>query len=375
MSLKVVTQFAGGNARDVSVRTDTEVPEVCFAAGPQGSREALWFRFRLLETEPGTTACRRLRLVLKYFETMRGAGDPAQCMPVYHPIDQGWFRMKHGQAETEPDGRTRVFWHINYPDPGTEVALCYPYGRQEIDILLKKSKGHWQADNVGLTQGGKRIVRLSSSYGSSRRGQSGLYLTARQNAGETPGSWVLDGVLQQFSRERQNPFLTWVVPLADMDGVVGRGSAQPPVTEAWGSPPGRHETLVLQRDMTHWYERCRPALALDFRSPGICDADGIFCRLPHPDRFPQHHQAAVKWANVIQEKLTAEYAAPDFRRSPQERPGPAAGGLMDYCCNELDICALTIVVPFSVTGREVLTQKRYREAGKRIAQAILRKPR
>lgn len=374
MSLRVLTRIPYGNAADVAVRTGGEMPEVHFAADPHGGPECLWFCFRLEETEPDNTpADAKVRLVLKHFDNVRGAGDPAQCMPVYRPADQGWFRMKHGQPHVEPDGRRSVSWVINHPTPSTEIAFCFPYGRPEIKRLLQKSKGYWHADPIGLSRDCRPLVRLSNE---SRTGGPGLFLVARQHAGETPGSWVLDGVLQQLSRSRKNAYVTWSVPLADIDGVLcgdyGKDAFPCDMNCAWGTPPRRHENLAYQRDISRWIERCKPVLGLDFHAPGACETSGVYCYLPSPDRSPALHKEATKWANVINEALTDEYAAADFKRVLDVPARYETPSFMRYFCEQLGICALTVETPYAVAGKTAVTQKVCREIGKRIADALIR---
>jgi two-component system NtrC family sensor kinase len=86
---------------------------------------------------------------------------------------------------------------------------------------VNKSKGHWHCDTIGLSQDGRDIVRLANTYGKVGENKSGLYFLARQHCGETPGSWVLDGALEQFSRAR-HPRLEEV----SLEGLVDKTARQ-----------------------------------------------------------------------------------------------------------------------------------------------------
>ena len=379
MALKVSTDFPYGNADAITVSTKGDMPEIRFSPASHGGAQALWFCFRIRETEPGAVSSTKVRIILEHFGNVFGAQSPADLVPVYRPGGQGWYRTSSGTALPQPDGQTSVSWLIPYPAPGMEVALCYPYGWPDVKALLSKSKGYWKADTIGQSQGGRPLIRVANDYGASGGARHGLYLVARQHAGETPGSWVLDGLLQYLSRIRKDPFLTWALPLADADGVAhghyGKDGFPCDLDCAWGSPPTRHEAHVYQHDIARWRERCQPLLGLDFHSPGACDTSGIHCYLPSSERAPEMHGAATKWANVIAQELGAEYAAEDFKRTVSEPPRSETPTFTSYFSETLGICALTLVAPYAKIGSTTLAQKHYREAGERIALALMKRHR
>jgi len=376
MALKVLTDIPCGNARSVSVRTDGDMPEVLFAPDPKGG-EALWFRFRLVETKPEEAHPAKVRLTVKHFDTLSGIGSPSELLPVYRPADQGWHRMSAGVGTSEKDGRTRVSWSVPYPSPKLDVAFCFPYGRDELRSLQSKSKGYWTSDEIGLTPSGRSIVRFCNDYGKPGGNRHGLYLGARPRPGETSGSWVLDGVLRYLSRGRRDPFLTWSVPLADVDGIVrgrsGGGITPAGLERAWTTPAMRHDCHVLQGDISRWKGRCRPDLAMDFRAAPASETGGVYCVLPPVDANAELHKAAGKWANVIRQALGADLASQDFSREQPASARSAGVGFDRYMTAEHGICALTVAVPCAKIGTTVLAQKHYRDIGERIARALVKR--
>ncbi|MCX7590823.1 MAG: hypothetical protein N2255_04260 [Kiritimatiellae bacterium] len=377
MALRVHTRIPYGNAAQIEIDSSGEVPTVSFTPSPHGGPECLWFCFRLVETEPDKAPEGKVKVVLKHFDNLLGARDAGACMPVCHPANQGWVRMKHGQEEIAPDGQRSVFWLLEHPKPTTDVALCFPYGRPELELLVTKSKGYWQMTTIGLSQGGRPLLRISNSFGRPGGDQPGLYLIARQHSGETPGSWVLDGMLQHFSVVRKNPFVIWAIPLSNIDGIergdYGKDNFPYDLNRAWGRPAMRHEALVIQRDIRRWKERCRPLLALDFHAPGLGETDGIYCYLPNPDQSAEMHAQAQKWANVMKDSLTDEFASPDFVRVVNYKSRWETPNFTSFFVLDLGVCALSIETPYAMAGKTVLTQKQYREAGRRLAEAILRR--
>ena len=376
MSLKVYTRFPGGNAVDVEVLEGGPTPEIRFASDPCGGPEALWFNFRLVETAPDPARQTKVRLTWKHFDNVLGAAEPATCVPVCQPAGQAWMRLRQGDEARTPDGCRQVAWWVQHPAPSTEIAFCFPYGAADVRALLDRYQEYWQSAVIGLSQGGRPIVRLHNSAGAPGGSQPGIYLVARQHAGETPGSWVLDGFMRHLAQIRKAGYVVWAVPLADVDGVArghfGKDGFPYDLNCAWGQPPMRHETLVMRNDVARWKARCRPMLALDLHAPGACEREGVYA---YASGKPDSPLAAeeTKWCNLLQNELQAEFAAPEFKRAMNHRSRWPTPSFTSFLRDELGVPALAIETPYSHAGGNVLTQKSYREIGRRLALGILRR--
>ena len=361
-----------GNVCDVSIAEEDGRTEVAFAADPHGGPECLWFCFRI---RSDARSARRIRLVLRHAHTMLGGNDPQNMRPVVRPAKGDWERLGVGTVEDLPDGRSRIAWDIDAPEPFVDVAYCYPYGRPEVDALLRETDGYWRADTIGVSQEGRPIIRLSNGYGGEGDDRSGLYLLARQHAGETPGSWVLDGFLRGIASFGDDAPLIWAAPLANVDGVergdYGKDNFPYDLNRAWGIPPMRHEALVLQGDIQRWKTRCHPLLAIDFHAPGACETDGIYGFVPDPKKHPQHHQALGRWIAAIENALTPKYAAEPFGQVADYPSRWETPSFASYCWAHHGICGFTIETPYGLIGDLLLTRERYREAGERIATGIV----
>lgn len=376
MTLKATAHFSGGNAADVEILTNGPVPEVRFASDPCGGPEVMWFHFRLEETTPDPASHTKVKLTWMYFDNVLGASDSPDCIPVCLVPGQPWTRLKQGEETRTPDGRRQLSWTIPHPAPTAEVAFCFPYGPSDIDAVLDRSKDYWQAAPIGLSQGGRRIVRLYNAPGASAGTQPGIYIVARQHAGETPGSWVLDGFLRHWAQVRKGAYVIWAVPLADIDGVVrghyGKDAYPYDLNRAWGHPPMRHETLAIRHDVERWKARCKPILALDLHAPGACERNGVYAYVSKDPNAPLAAEE-TKWCNVIQNELQAEFAAPDFRRVANYASRWETPGFATYMREAMGVPALSIETPYTHIGGTVLTPKSYREIGRRLALAILRR--
>lgn len=375
MEFRINTDILYGNACDTSMSERDGIPEVSFAPDPHGGPECLWFCFRLERIAP--TNSQKVKLVLKHSYNMLGGGAPLNMRPVIRYGGNDWERLNAPDVEKLPDGRNLVSWLINTPEIYADIAYCYPYGRDEIETLIKETGGYWHKDIIGVSQNARSLIRLSNTYGSTDKDRPGLYLASRQHSSETSGSWVLDGFLRYIASLGDNAPIVWSIPLTNIDGVeqgdYGKDNFPYDLNRAWGSPPMRHEVLVYQRDMQRWKERCRPVLGIDFHSPGACESDGIYCFLPNPDKYPEHHQNVLKFANAAEEALKNKYAAPKFGRVATYSSRWETPTFATYCWLAHRISGFTFETPYAIIGDTVMTRERYQEAGKLIASAVINK--
>ncbi len=378
MALKVLDRFPGSNVRVLEVRTKAGDPEIFFTADPCGGTEALWFDFRLHDLAPPATGVpETLKLTLVFFETLLGGNNPATIRPVLRERGKAWNRLKAPEVKRDAEGQSQLTWVVPYPVEPMEFAFCIPYGSDELATTLEHCKGYWQERDIGLTQGGKVMKRLANNIWKgcdACPNPRGLYIVARQHAGETPGSWVLDGMMEAFSRAKPVNWCIWVVPFANLDDVLGGAYGKDPfphdLNRAWGRPPMRHETLVMQRDMHRWATRCKPELVLDLHAPGASEDQGAYAFVGDSGK-PEVDKANLAWTNLFKEALTPDYADNDFVKVanyPSRWDGPK---LANFVHNEIGCSAFSLETPYGLIRDTVLFQKHYREIGQKLARAIL----
>lgn len=373
MPIKVTTDIPFGNAADVVVTEPKGLAEVSFTADPHGGPEALWFCFRV---ETGRAKTRpRLRLVLRNSENMLGCGRPRFLRPVVRAEGGDWERLGAGEVTELADGRALVAWTLDAPRGYLDVAMCYPYGRDEVDALLRETKGFYSADVIGVSQGGRPMVRLSNLVGPRGSDRPGLYLIARQHSGETAGGWALDGFLREIASMGESAPLVWAVPLSNIDGVeqgdYGKDNFPWDLNRAWGSPPMRHETLILQRDVNRWKGRCRATLGIDFHSPGGTETVGVYAFVPNPGGPGDMHRTAVAWSAAARQALGNDFAAEDFDRVATYASRWETPNFTNYFCEAVGVCGMSFEVSYALAGERVLTREDYREIGERIARGVV----
>jgi len=260
------------------------------------------------------------------------------------------------------------------PGEYLDLALSFPYGRPDVEALVAGSDGYWRMDTMGISQGERPLIRVSNDYGTPEGSRPGLYVVARQHAGEVSGSWVLDGFLREIQMLGAEAPLIWAVPLTNIDGIeqgdYGKDNFPYDLNRAWGRPPMRHETLVFQNDMQRWVTRCRPVLGIDFHAPGACETAGIYTYAPDPALDRAAYNAVIPWIEEVEAALGPEYAAESFARVARYPSRWETPNFRKYGWPNLGVPCMTFENPYAMIQDRTLTREDYREAGARIARAI-----
>jgi len=375
--IRATTGIPHGNAVVLSSGRRGGMDELVFMPDPHGGTEVLWFCFRL-ERFPRAPRGRRVRLVLANVHNLLGGGwwedeDPRTIRPVVRRPGSDWERLGAGAVVREQDGRFHVAWETAGPAPWMDIAVCYPYGRPELDGLLRDTRGSFTSDTVGLSQGGRPLVRLSNGGGEEGSARPGLFVTARQHSGETPGSWVMDGLLRRMASLGRRAPLVWAVPFVDLDGVergdYGKDNFPWDLNRAWGDPPMRHETLFLQHDFLRWKKRCRPVLTLDLHGPGATEAYGTYVSLPGNYRKLGRGKPTMRMARRLMAAL-GNFGAP---RTPVT-PGYLSRwntARFDEFAVANGVPSFVVEIPYALARGRVLTRETYREMGAKMASILV----
>lgn len=372
MAIRVLNRFPGANVR-ILAQQQAPNAELVFSPDPHGGPEALWFNFRIEDPDPPAPAPELLALTMRFFGNQPGGGNPDHCRPVIRESGKSWNRLRAPTVTYLDDGQPVLHWTIPYPVARIELAFCHPYGRDELDVMLQRAKGYWHEESIGLTPGGRLLTRLDNRVGGKGKTATvprGLYILARQHPGETPGSWVLDGMLETISRARHANWCVWSVPFAHLDGVLA-GDHRPnyETDRSWAEPSMQYGVSVLQSDMGRWANHCRPELVVDLQAASASDHDGIY--IPLARTTPDAERNQKVWTNIMQQALGPEFAAETFTRMAENTLTAESACLSEYVQKSCGCCALTIRTPYTICRETLMTPKQYREAGRRLAQAIL----
>lgn len=371
MTLHVQTDFPGGNACAIDVRAAPDRDIIYFAADPRGGTEALWFYFRVVEC-----SSRPVELVLTNLDTCLGGGGDhwERVRPVFRQAGSAWERLPNAQLDPLADGRRQAAWTITPRYDSFECALCYPYGLGDLEMTRAACGDYWRLDLIGVTASGQPLPRLSNA--TAETSAPGLYLVARQHAGETPGSWVLDGLLRRAAQALDpTQLLIWTVPLAHLDGIVAGAYGKDPfpwdLNRAWTTPPMRHETRVLQSDLARWSQRATPTLAIDFHAPGPTEAEGAFFFLPRTTRPAESLAAAQNAIAAIAPALPKAllHTRPARQVDYPSRWDPTAT-LDSHIWDHFAIPCLPLEVPYASSHNTLFTRDQYRRLGSALLEGI-----
>ncbi len=374
MALGFRSDFEGGNGELLALEGD----EVHFAAEPRRSRLSLWWHVELRGI-----AGRRVRLVLEHVST-RAGGLASYADPRVRPVasvDGGpWRRLGH--ARLDPSADTATF-DRRFPAGArrARVAFCYPYVYTDV---LRACRAWSRRPGVSVaelcTSAGGRAVPLVTVGDPEDGGRDLIAVVARQHAGESPGSFVLEGMMEALTGEgavgrwARARALVVVVPAVDVDNVAegGYGKDEKPVdyNRDW-LKPARPQIRALRPLLADLARVHRYRVFLDLHAPWIADPNMLVW--PPPDLV------STRTARLQRRlaRLLQSHQVPDFDLSSRDCfPTPPDWG--DHrrmsCTREAqDNGCTSLCVETTYHGTRAgrwASPRRYRAYGRRVALAL-----
>jgi len=366
MAIALETDFPGGNGALLGVDGSADPPAVRFAAEPKNCPMALWFHFRL--RGPGD---RGVRAVLANPEQTLGGPDWSGNRPVARAGGE-WARLGPAERVEAPGGRVEWGWDLP-PGDAVEMAHCFPYQPEDLRATLDELGGAFGAATIGVSLAARPLPRVFS--GLPAPGRPAVYLTARHHAGETPGSWVLDGLLRHVAAdERLREAATWwATPFVNLDDVVGGSYGKDPwphdCNRGYGRPgPCRPESLAVVRDATRLKDAAGRMLFIDVHAPGHAERANYVPTRGWDEDSPD---------NPVAEAFAAAFqaACPEDIRSREKttatpKPGPVIYRGMSsraWAQEVLGVDAISLEISYQGNGRTYYTIDDYRRLGAALA--------
>lgn len=255
----VTGDFPGGNAVDIRRLGPNRF---AFRVDRHGGELGLWFRLRV-----AGAAGRVLTFDIEEADRLLG-------WPRFEPMRVVTGRPGRWRRAADPP---RVFAEAGIVrftvrcdcDPA-EVAFCYPYGLEALALCRRR----WLSDNrtrereIARTPEGRPVYVWEAGAG-----RRGVWLTGRHHAGETPASFVLEGLLDAMLSEGCAALLPCIAlrvcPMIDPDNTArgAYGKYGPPCDpgQDW-SPAPRLPQIAALRDYFAAVSDT-PWLYLDLHSP------------------------------------------------------------------------------------------------------------
>ena len=249
------TDFPGGNG----VAFEWTGPgRLRFVADRRGGPCSMWFHFQVSGLD-----CDVLRCELMNGREALGWPYRSYVRPVFRRAGEGWERT----APTEIDAEAGVM-RFEAPCAGedVEIAFCYPYQADDWRNFL----------GTTLAPAGGRMVPI----GTSERGRAlevcewgggplTVWLTARSHAGETPGSYALEGILAALIGAGRSDLSVRCAPMLDLDAVVegmyGKNRLPVDFYMGWSEAQERPEIRAYKDYLLSLPHR--PRVAVDCHAP------------------------------------------------------------------------------------------------------------
>jgi hypothetical protein len=260
---RVATDFPGGNGAAFEWAAPDQLR---FAADLHGGPCSMWFHFRVEDP-----ACEMLHVELTNGKTALGWPYRPYVRPVFRHPDAHWQRT----PPTVTDAATgRFAFDVACGGGTTEIAYCHPYPLADWESFFNATLQPAGTERIDLG-----LTGLGRPYFACRLGHGPkvVWAAARAHAGETPGSYVLEGLLTEFAEAHDPAFSVIAMPFLDLDGVVEGmyGKNRPPVdfNRAWHIAETRPEIRACKTCLAALPHP--PLMAVDLHAPTPYDSNYI----------------------------------------------------------------------------------------------------
>lgn len=261
--IELDASFAGAAAENLRLEDGV----VRFSAPRHDASVSMWWHFGL-----ELDACETVECVWENTDEVLGGGGLAAAVPVYHD-GLRWRRVPSRFCAYDPD-RNEFRFRVPCRKTHNQIAYCFPYGWEQVNAFVDElaDAGLVSVRRIGESRGGRAFRLLEFGHGPAH-----VWVTARHHAGETPGSFVLEGLVRGALKAPGllEAFSFHVAPVMDVDGVAegryGKNSAPHDHNRDYVARPVYPETAALM-EATSWATRAD--LFIDLHAP--CPGDHSF---------------------------------------------------------------------------------------------------
>lgn len=337
VAVTATTDFEGASAENIQINSNSK--EVVFSIRRDpGGDEHLWFYFKLEADNP-----------IKPKFTLREPSkthffDWSGVRPVVSEDGQNWYRAKKinyrfisPQKIKNPEKEDKFTFYSPISSKILYVAYSFPYTSGNLNEYLYSI----QEDNrvsiisIGKSDEDRDIFCMTiENRKISHEEKKEIWIIAREHPGETPCSYVLEGVMHnllnsEYGNVLLEKYTFQIVPLLNIDGVVGgnyyRNQKGQRLDLGWGEDKPKEIDLLLSR-MKPGLESGKIKLLLSLHSANA--PDGHFFIERSPDQLPTDLRLLQK--NIIDSSngLTPHYRS-NSTVEMWERPDIAGNLLPD----------------------------------------------
>ncbi len=373
MAISFQTDFPGGNGQLLSVDESADRPAVRFATEAKNCPLGLWFHFRVSGLGGAGVRC----VLVNPEQTLDGTDWSGNCI-VYRIGKGAWARTGKPLRIEVVGGRCEWAWDIDATGDEIEVAFCFPYQLADLEATLSQLDGAFASAMIGMTPAGRQIVRLFNRLPD---GQTpAVFLTGRHHAGETPGSWVLDGLLRHIASEKRlhEQITWWAVPFVDLDDVVDGSYGKDPYpcdcNRAYGPGfPRRVEIAAVMADVRRLQQETEHLFFIDLHAPGHNEHGSYVPIYDWGKDLPASPAAQDEFAEQFRAACPEDIRSPIAHviRQGGAIPGPYSGfAAQRWAATALKIDAVLLEISYQGNGKTYYTIEDYRRLGSSLAETI-----
>lgn len=286
-ALSADADFPGGNG----VEFDRVGPaHLRFKMVKHASPFCLWWCFRAQ-----VPAGRRVTFELVNTPDSLGRPPVWRVVRPFFSYDQvAWTRLAPKACVFNEETQTFFFSGV-FKKPVVYFAQAVPYHFAELERLRTQLRRSplFHERIAGSSGEGRPYPLWHLAPKTAPRGKPllGVFLCGRHHAGETHGSWALDGMLREIAFG-SSPEARWLranasvlaAPFVDLDGVwhamYGKDRTPIDFNRDWSADPLRPEVRTLQHEIHAWAQTVRYAAHLDFHCPGLTNTHHIHSSVP-----------------------------------------------------------------------------------------------
>lgn len=344
-------------------------PVVHFLSEARDGTEFLWFH--LTASNP---AGRMIRFVWEnLYYCLGGVNQVHNIRPVYRLDDGPWTRFDVAALEVLEHPHRRKLAFTTPPADGTvSVAFCYPYDSADLAAMLKQLPSRPEETLVALSGRNRLIHRYR--FAAEIANRPGVYVMARQHAGETPGSWVMDGIFRHLSEAGAGGTDWWLLPFADIDGVAeglyGKDRFPWDFNRSWNRLPMRPELNGYQHDIAEFVAGTSRHLLVDLHAPGHSE-DGFYTYGPRKGKPVERAHVSERWGNLVGAAVAKTMGGPceKMYRIPDYPSRWGDDTVTAWVWKNFKMCGCGTETSYQSYAGKVLTVEDYRVIGRAVVAA------
>lgn len=369
MKIVLDSNFEGGNGRLVELLEVEGRQTVRFAAEPKNCPETMWFYFHLEGLGKRETS-----IVLSNPHQSLGGADWSANRPVWRTEDEPWQRFGPADAVHRPDGLVEWAWGLPSGLKAADVAFCYPYLPADLETTLAETGDVFSVESIGLTFGSRDLPRV---YQPDEGTKPVVYLTARSHSGETPGSWVLDGLLRHVAANEplRRSLAFRAVPFVNLDDALAGSYGKDPFPHDANRayhPVRRPENKAIVLDAGRLNAAKRLAFYCDLHAPAHAERQ---CYLPTRGWMigAPINPLAEPFAEAFHQAVPEDIRSPVAHITPDQGSNSRYPGLNGsrWASEILEVPSITLETSYQGNATRDYTIDDYRRMGAALAETIV----